>query len=202
MEEKCRDAQGENCEGQAERHPRWQETTSVDRSEVLGLRWQDVDLNRDVLHVRQGLHWLEGRLQFLPPKTRRSRRTVPLPSLCVDALREHRARQDKERVESLHPWPDLGLVFVTTVGTPIDPNNFSRTFARWCREAGVPAVRLHDLRHTCVSMLLTLGVNPRVVMEIVGHAALEHTDNHLSIPNQTYVNNVKALMTECVCLNY
>jgi integrase len=157
------------------------------RSEVLGLRWDDVDLDRRVLHVRQGLHWLEGRLQFLPPKTRRSRRTVPLPSLCADALREHRARQDRERAESLHPWPDLGLGFVTTIGTPIDPNNFSRTFARWCRKPEVPAVRLHDLRHACVSMLLTLGVNPRVVMEIVGHAALEMTMNvygHIALDDQ------------------
>jgi integrase len=87
-------------------------------------------LDRGVLHVLQGLHWLEGRLQFLPSKTRRSRRTVPLPaSLCADALREHRACQDRERAESLHPWRESGLVLVTTIGTPIDPNNFSRTSA-------------------------------------------------------------------------
>ena len=62
------------------------------RSEVLGLRWQDVELDGGVLDVRQGPHWLEDRLHFLSPMTRRSRRTVPLPSLRADALREHRAR--------------------------------------------------------------------------------------------------------------
>lgn len=157
------------------------------RSEALGLRWSDVDLGVGVLHVRQGLHWSEGRLQFFPPKTRRSRRTVPLPSLCADALRAHRARQKVEAATSLHPWPPIELVFTTIVGTPVDPNNFSRTFARWCREAEVPAVRLHDLRHTCVSLLLTLGVNPRVVMEIVGHSALEMTMNvyaHVAVDEQ------------------
>lgn len=79
------------------------------------------------------------------------------------------------------------LVFTTVVGTPVDPNNFSRTFARWCRDAEVPTVRLHDLRHTCVSMLLTLGVNPRVVMEIVGHVALEMTMDvyaHVAVDEQ------------------
>jgi integrase len=122
------------------------------RSEVLGLRWQDVDLDRGRLSVRQGLHWLERRLQFLPPKTRRSRRRVPLPELCVRALRDHQERMTKERAESLHPWPASDLVFVTVVGTPVDPNNFSRTFTRWCRTADVPRVRLHDLRHTSVSL--------------------------------------------------
>ena len=120
-------------------------------------------------------------------KTRRSRRTVPLPGLCEEALRAHRQRQEKEAAESLHPWGLIELVFTTTVGTPVDPNNFSRTFARWCREAGVPAVRLHDLRHTCVSLLLALGVNPRVVMEIVGHSALEMTMNvygHVAVDQQ------------------
>jgi integrase len=157
------------------------------RSEALGLRWVDVDLDAGVLQVRQGLHWSEGRLQFLPPKTRRSRRTVPLPGLCVDTLREHRDRQAKEAAESLHPWPPVELVFTSVVGTPVDPNNFSHTIGRWCQAAGVPKVRLHDLRHTCVSLLLTLGVNPRVVMEIVGHSALEMTMNvygHVAVDQQ------------------
>jgi integrase len=157
------------------------------RSELLGLRWSDVDLERGVLQVRQGLHYVAGDLVLLPPKTRRSRRSLPLPGLCADALRAHRAAMVCEREASLVDWPDNGLVFVTTVGTPVDPNNFSRSFARWCGAAGLPAVRLHDLRHTCVSMLLYLGVPPRVVMEIVGHAALEMTMNvygHVNLDDQ------------------
>ncbi|GAB3674391.1 tyrosine-type recombinase/integrase [Angustibacter aerolatus] len=117
----------------------------------------------------------------------RSRRTVPLLGLCAEALKAHRVRQAAEAADSLHPWPPVALVFTTIVGTPVDPNDFSRTSARWCREAGVPRVRLHDLRHTCVSLLLTLGVNPRVVMEIVGHSALEMTMNvyaHVAVDQQ------------------
>ncbi len=111
------------------------------RSEALGLRWSDIDFDAGVLHVRQGLHWSEGRLQFLPPKTRRSRRTVPLPRLCVEALKRHRDLQAREAEVSLHPWPPVELVFTTVVGSPVDPNNFARTFARWCRDAKVPTVR-------------------------------------------------------------
>ncbi|HEX6335915.1 MAG TPA: tyrosine-type recombinase/integrase [Jiangellaceae bacterium] len=66
---------------------------------------------------------------------------------------------------------------VTTIGTPIDPRNFTRLFHEMCAPAGVPAIRLHDLRHTCVSLLLAVGVHPRVVMEIVGQAAVEMTMN-------------------------
>jgi integrase len=68
-------------------------------------------------------------------------------------------------------------VFVTSIGTPIDPRNFTRLFHETCESAGVSAIRLHDLRHTCVSLLLALGDHPRVVMEIVGHAAVEMTMN-------------------------
>lgn len=116
---------------------------------------------------------------------------IPADCAAACALRRGSApapeHQDKERAESLHPWPATGLVFVSVVGTPIDPNNFSRTFARWCREAKVPVVRLHDLRHTCVSLLLSLGVPPRVVMKIVGHAAIEMTMNvygHVALDDQ------------------
>jgi integrase len=158
------------------------------RSEPLGLRWEDVDLDAGVLRVRQGLHRLDHELRFLEPEpeTARSRRSVPLPGLCIDALRDHTKRQEVER-DAARVWSDSGLVFVTPIGTPIDPRNFSRLFAGWCGRAEVPVVRLHDLRHTCVTLLLSLGVPPRVVMEIVGHSALEMTMNvygHVALDDQ------------------
>lgn len=147
------------------------------RGEALGLRWRDIDLDARVLRVRQTLQRIEHRLQYLPPKTRRSKRTVPLPAACVTALRHHAERQDAERAAALDPWPVCDLVFTTPIGTAIDPRNFTRLFQAQCETAGVPVVRLHDLRHTCVSLLLSLGVSPRVVMEIAGHTALEMTMN-------------------------
>ncbi|MGH3327638.1 MAG: tyrosine-type recombinase/integrase [Streptomycetales bacterium] len=92
-------------------------------------------------------------------------------------LREHQSRQTAER-DSLGPsWPDLGYVFTTPIGTPIDPRNCTRIVQQQCRVAGVRVVRLHDFRRGCVSVLLSHGVPPRTAMEIVGHSTLEMTMN-------------------------
>lgn len=147
------------------------------RSEVLGLRWTDVDLGGRALQVRHTLHRQGDALVVLPPKTERSHRTIPLPRFVADALAEHQRRQHGEKAASQGDWRDTGFVFTTRIGTPIDPRNCSRMFAAQCRRAGVPVVPLHALRHTCVSLLLSMGAPPRVVMEIVGHSALEMTMN-------------------------
>jgi len=145
------------------------------RAEVLGLRWDDIDLDAERLQVTQTLQRVEGRLQLLPPKTRHSRRTVPLPPPCVDALRQHRARQDRERLALGPAWTDSGLVFTTTIGTPIEPDNLRRSWDRVRAATGAPPARFHDLRHTCVSLLLDAGTPPHVVREIVGHSAIDVT---------------------------
>jgi integrase len=156
------------------------------RSELVGLRWEDVDLEKGVLRVRRTLQRVGGQLQVFPPKSQRSRRTVPLPETVAGALAEHRLRQQREQ-ETAAAWQDSGYVFVSQVGTPVDPDNFSRLFGSLCERAGVRRVRLHDLRHTCVSMLLALGEHPRVVMEIAGHSAIEMTMNvygHVALDSQ------------------
>ncbi|QSB15167.1 site-specific integrase [Natronosporangium hydrolyticum] len=147
------------------------------RSEILGLRWEDVDLAAGVLRIQRGLQRVDGALVTLPTKTRRSARVVPLPGFVVRALRDHQASQEVER-KALGPrWPDLGFVFTTPIGTPIDPRNCTRMVQTAVQRAGLPLVRLHDFRHGCVSVLLALGVPPRTVMEIVGHSTLEMTMN-------------------------
>jgi integrase len=110
-------------------------------------------------------------------KTQRSARVIPLPTMVVDALEALRATQERERRELGPRWPDLGFVFTTPIGTPIDPRNCTRVVQEVCVAAGLPRIRLHDLRHGCVSVLLALGVPPRTVMEIVGHTTLEMTMN-------------------------
>lgn len=156
------------------------------RSEVLGLHWSDVDLDKGTLRVSRGLQRAGGVLRELPTKTRRSGRTVPLPAFVVEVLREHRDRQVEERERAWH-WEGTPYVFTSTVGTPIEPRTLTRTFHALCERHGLRRVRLHDLRHSCVSLLLALGVSPRVVMEIVGHSAIEMTMNvyaHVSLDNQ------------------
>lgn len=161
--------------------------TGLRRSEACGLHWSDVDLDCGTLRINRGLQRVNGSLRELPPKTRRSRRTVPLPPLCVQVLREHRDLQAKERVNARRGWLDTPYVFTSTVGTPLEPRTLTRTFHALCARHGIRQVRLHDLRHSCVSVLLALGVHPRTVMEIVGHSAIEMTMNvygHVALDNQ------------------
>jgi integrase len=145
------------------------------RGELLGLRWQDVDLEKETLEVRHTLQRVAGELRFMPPKTRTSRRTVPLPQPCVEALRTHRVGQGKERLAAGCRWIDEDMVFASRVGTPIEPDNLSRSWYQVRRVLGDPPPRFHDLRHTCVSLLLAEGAPPHIVQQIVGHSAIDVT---------------------------
>jgi integrase len=145
------------------------------RGELLGLRWRDIDLEDGTLQVRHTLQRVDGDLQFLPPKTRSSQRTVPLPAPCLDALRTHRVEQGKERLAAGPRWVDEDMVFSTRIGTPIEPDNLRRSWYRVRTVLGDPPPRLHDLRHTCVSLLLAEGAPPHVVQQIVGHSAIDVT---------------------------
>jgi len=150
------------------------------KGEALGLRWADVDLEAGRVRVVQRLQRIEGSLQLDPPETRGSRRTIPVPPVCIDALIAHGVRQDAERASLGEYWQESGLVFTTQLGTPIDPRNVNRWFDAFCKRAEVPRVRVHDLRHTCASLLLAPGVHPRVVMEILGHSQISMTMNTYS----------------------
>ncbi len=145
------------------------------RGELLGLAWSAVDLDNARLTVRQTLQWVDGRLTFQPPKTRSSRRVVPLPPLVVSALHAHQDRQQHECRSAGDRWEDAGLVFTTARGRSISPRVLSKHWHELREAAGVPRLRFHDLRHTCVSLLLALGVPPHVVREIAGHSDIKVT---------------------------
>ncbi|MEE8507034.1 MAG: site-specific integrase [Kiloniellales bacterium] len=150
------------------------------KGEVLGLKWTDVDLDKRTLTVRASLQRIGGALVLVEPKSRQSRRTVALPQTVIDAVRLHRARQLQERLLAGSRWQDHGLVFSTTIGTPMDTRNLTRHFRKALRNAGLPLQRFHDLRHSCASLLLAQGVHPRVVMEILGHSQISLTMNTYS----------------------
>jgi integrase len=128
------------------------------RRELLGLTWEAVDLDEARLSVRQTLAWVDGCRRIQPPKTRASRRVIPLPDVVVVALREHRKRQDDERVAAGERWTDTGFVFTTRRGEPLSPYSVTKQWSTIRVKAGVPSLRFHDLRHTAVSLLLALGV--------------------------------------------
>lgn len=146
------------------------------KGELLALRWLDVDFETGLVHVRRSVQRLPGvGLVYGPPKSSRSRRTVPLPAASVRALRAHRARQAAETLALEPTWVDSGLVFTSTVGTVIEPRNLTRFFDELIVKSGVRRIRFHDLRHTCASLLLAQGVPARVVMDVLGHSQLAIT---------------------------
>jgi integrase len=148
------------------------------RGEVLGLRWQDVDLTGRTLHITMALQRYQGKLHLAPTKTQASTRCLPLPDLFIAALQAHRTAQALERAAAETDWIEHDLVFPSQRGTPTEPRNLIRHFKRALSVAGLPeTIRFHDLRHSCATFLIAQGVHPRVVMEILGHSQISVTMN-------------------------
>jgi integrase len=141
-------------------------STGMRRSELLGLRWCDVQ--EGAVSVRQALILLGGKPTFGPPKTANGVRRVDITSDVQDVLEAHRQRQQAEREALGDMWLDSGLVFTSEVGTPITPHSLQHTWVNVQRVAGVPRVRLHDLRHLHVSLMIKNGADPAQVADRVG----------------------------------
>ncbi len=146
------------------------------QGEALGLPWDAVDLDAGTMRVRQALQRQAGRgLVLVEPKSSAGRRTIALPKQLIDALREHRTAQREERLRASTAWTDHGLVFAQPNGHPIDPRSDHRAWRALLRQADVRPARLHDARHTAAIVMLTLGVPPRVVMQVLGHSQISLT---------------------------
>ena len=164
-------------------------TVGLRQGEALGLHWDDVDLERGQLTVRHALQRIDGELQLVEPKSEQAKRTITLPEVASQGLRAHRARQNRERLKAGEKWQDSGLVFTTSVGTPMDGPRVTRTFQKLLKAAGLPPHRFHDLRHDCATLLLAQGVPLRVVKEMLGHS-------QISLTADTYAHVVPALQKE------
>ncbi|MFD4532219.1 tyrosine-type recombinase/integrase [Kitasatospora sp. NPDC058397] len=140
------------------------------RGELLGLRWSSVDLERGTLTVSTNLQRVDGELRFVLPKTLSSERTLPLPAPVLAALVDHRERQAVERAAAGMDWQENDLVFPSRIGTPYEPDNLRRSWHAVRGRLGLDDLRFHDLRHTCITLLLDLGVPPHIVREIAGHS--------------------------------
>jgi integrase len=145
------------------------------RGEALGLRWQDVDFESRTMRICQQLHRVEKKLVFDEPKTKSSRRLLSLPNSLAAKLREHRTKQLEEKLSAGSEWKENGLVFATSLGTPIDPRNVKRRLDSILEKAKLPHFRIHDLRHFCASLLLAQGVELKVVSQILGHTQISIT---------------------------
>lgn len=137
-------------------------------------------LNTELAAVGRKLLSMKTSLQLVEPKSSRSRRTIMLPAVAVKSLKAHRVEQLKAKLAAGEDWKNQGFVFATAIGTPLEPRRVTREFRTLLTDADLPPVRLHDLRHSCATLLLAQGVNPRVVMEILGHSQVSLTLNTYS----------------------
>ncbi|MFG3345151.1 tyrosine-type recombinase/integrase [Streptomyces sp. NPDC048018] len=147
------------------------------RGEVVGLRWENVDLDKREIRVRTQRQRVGGEVYEDDPKGRRRKQTLPLPAICVAPLRWQRLKQAAARERAGEKWTETGYVFTTRTGQPIEPRNLYRSFTRVAKNADLRVVRLHDARHGTATLLTAAGVPPRVVMEILGHSQIAVTMN-------------------------
>ena len=150
--------------------------TGMREGELLGLKWEDVDLEKRVLRLRRALIREGGKVTLGDLKTPKSRRSVRLTCAAVDALRSHLERQleEIERMGSL--YQPGGLVFATESGSLINPSNLrNRSFKPLLKRTQLPDICFHDLRHTCATLLLSQGTHPKLVQELLGHATIAMT---------------------------
>jgi integrase len=152
--------------------------------EALGLQWSDFEgsslrIRRALVRSRDG----SGKRRLKEPKTRDSRRTVPLPDFALEALRTHRRRQAEEKLRAGAEYEDRGLIFADERGAPLSWRRLTKYEFPWIlEEAGLPKIRAYDLRHTCATLLLSAGVNPKVVSERLGHTTVTLTlDTYSSV---------------------
>jgi integrase len=153
-------------------------TTGMRPGEYLALQWKDVDLKAGTATVRRALvRRKNGSWMFEEPKTDRSRRTIPLPPSVVASLVQHKRQQAEKRLAKGPAYKNRDLVFATSTGQPLDQINLSRRhFKPTLKVAGLSTTfRIYDLRHSCATLLLAAGENPKVVSERLGHASVALT---------------------------
>ena len=150
-------------------------TTGLREGELLGLRWADVNLEGGKLRVLRQLTRTKRGLSFTAPKRGRTR-VVRLTDMAVANLKTHKTAQNEERLKAGSPWQDHDLVFTSTIGTPVDVGNLTyRSFRPLLKRAGLPRIRIHDLRHTAATVMLGRGVHPKIVQEMLGHSTITQT---------------------------
>jgi integrase len=150
--------------------------TGMRRSELLALRWCDVDLLLCQVYVTRSLHHLRtGEIVFRTPKTAKGRRMVSLSPSAAMLLQEHKDKQEATRASLGIPLKDDDMVFSDLEGKPLLPDTVSHVWTKLVKRTGLKGIRLHDARHTHASLMLKQGVHPKVVQERLGHATISTT---------------------------
>ena len=151
-------------------------TTGAREGELLGLHWNDVDFEQKLMYVRRSIGRVKGRgLIENEPKTKTSRRKVMLSDVAINALKEHKVLQDCKRLELGEKWIDKNIVFSGFIGGYLLHQTMLPLFRRLLKDAGLPIMRFHDLRHSAATILLSKRVHPKIVQEMLGHSTITMT---------------------------
>lgn len=154
------------------------------RGEALGLAWRDLDWETGTIQITQQVQLIDKKIVISPVlKTDSSRRTLPLTPGLVALLRHHWSEQQTERKAPGVDWKEHGLIFPSEVGTPLAPRNFYRAFEALCgaKRANVPVLRIHDLRHTCATLLGEQGEQEALIGALLGHTAANITRQYAHV---------------------
>ena len=155
--------------------------TGMRRGEVMGLKWQDIDFAKGTLQVRRILSRVPSKLPGkgyveAEPKTQKSRRSIVIAPFALEALKQHRVRQLEAKLKAGPAWEEHDYVFCTSIGTHLNPTrDILDPLKRLLKKADLPNIRFHDLRHSAATLLLSVGVHPKVVQEILGHSQISMT---------------------------
>jgi integrase len=150
-------------------------TAGLRVGELLGLKWEDMDVDTETLRIRRTKSQARTGPTFTAPKNGKGR-SIKLTRRAVEALKTHKAIQNAERLKAGSLWQDNNLMFCTAAGKPLDFRNLATaSFKPLLKKAGLPDIRFHDLRHTCATLLLSRGHHPTLVQELLGHASVALT---------------------------
>jgi integrase len=145
--------------------------TGMRQGELLGLKWSDLDWDRETVHVQRQIKRVPGQgMVFGSPKTKSGIRTIKIGSGILKSLLDHKDRQLLEKMAAGENWTDHDLIFPTSVGTPEHQSTLRKDFLRVLKRSGLPEIRFHDLRHTAATLLLNNNIPVIVVSKRLGHA--------------------------------
>jgi integrase len=155
-------------------------STGLRQGELIGLKWSDIDWRNRHLQVQRQLQRLKEGIGFTEPKSDAGKRTIVLGKAMMEKLRKHIEIQDLEKSLAGSRWQENDLIFSSTIGTPFEPRNLFRIYKELLKQASLPDIRFHDLRHTAATLMFKQGVHPKVVQERLGHSDIALTLNTYS----------------------
>ena len=153
-------------------------TTGMRRGELLGLKWEDIDFKGKNIVVRRSVTYVNkvGVVE-LEPKTQKSRRKIMLPDFAIEVLKQHQTRLQERKAQLGSAWQESGYVFCNGRGGFLQEKQLYDMYKRLLKRAGLPNIRFHDLRHSAATIMIKMGVNPKVVQEVLGHSNINITLN-------------------------